>query len=68
MKGRNIHRKPMFNKKECSTNIKVNKDLIKRTRNYIETEDQNRKWEDNNISQNMISSVTVSRLNAISAS
>jgi hypothetical protein len=41
---------------------------MKKTRDYIETEDQNRKRKDDSMSRNTILSVIESRINAISTS
>jgi hypothetical protein len=52
----------MFHKVKRSTTTNFKKGLVKRARDYIESEDQNRKWKDD-----MISSLMVSRLNEIPA-
>ena len=48
--------------------VKPDKGLIERTRNYIDPADQNRAWEDENMSKHIIPSVTISKINAIDAS
>jgi hypothetical protein len=59
----------MFTKiKHNITNTKFKKGIVKRTREYIESEDRNRKWEDDVMPRNMISTAVVSRLNTILAS
>jgi hypothetical protein len=58
----------VFNKiKHNNTNIKFKKGLVKRTKEYIESQDPNRKSENDAMSRSMISSTVVSRLNAYSA-
>jgi hypothetical protein len=47
-------------------NTKFKKGLVKRTRDYIDSQDKNRVWKDNSMSRNMISSTVTSRLNMIS--
>jgi hypothetical protein len=39
---------------------------VNRTRDYIESQDPNRKWEDDSMTRNIISSRAISRLNTIS--
>jgi hypothetical protein len=46
---------------------KPDKVLIERTRNYIDPTDQNRVWEDENMSKHIIYSVQISSINAIEA-
>jgi hypothetical protein len=67
MKRNKYHRKPVFHKIKHSSNTKLKKEVAKRTREYMELRDPNREREDDNMSRNMISSVAVSRLNAVAA-
>jgi hypothetical protein len=60
--NRKISRPP---KKKRKISTKISKDLIKRIRYYVRTEDQNRRWKGENIINNLISSIIVSRLNSI---
>jgi hypothetical protein len=68
MKRVKSHRKPIFHKIKhiSNTNIKLKNDFVKKTRDYIESQDPNRKWEDDSMSRNMILSTAVSRLITIS--
>jgi hypothetical protein len=56
----------MFHKIKHITNIKFKQGLVKRARDYIESQDKNRVWEDDLRSRNRISSTEVSRLTTIS--
>jgi hypothetical protein len=67
MKNLKYHRKPMLHKIKHYISTKFKKACMKRTRNYIESEESNRKWEDYVMSRNMISTPAVSRLTTISA-
>jgi hypothetical protein len=60
------HRKPGVQKIKHNRNIKIKKAEAKRTREYLASNHPNKKWEDNNMSQTMISSTAVSRINTLS--
>jgi hypothetical protein len=66
MKRTKSHRKPTFHKIKHKSNTKITfkKGLVKRTRDYLKYQDPNRKWEDDVLPRNMISSTEVSRINA----
>jgi hypothetical protein len=49
-------------KLKSSFKPKSNKDLKQRVRHYIQLENANRKWEDVNMTQNLITTATASRL------
>jgi glutathione peroxidase-family protein len=54
------HRKTQFHYVNRSINNNFKKYLVKRTRNYIKSEDPNRKCEDDEMSRNMILSTAIS--------
>jgi hypothetical protein len=67
MKRVKFHRKPVFykGKHNSNTNIKFKKGLVKITRDFIESQDKNRAWEDDSMSRNMVSTTAVNRANSI---
>jgi hypothetical protein len=67
MKRNKTHRKLGIHKvKSHGINLKFKKAVAKRTRELIEPQDPNRRWEDDSMSRNLVTSTAVSRLNAIS--
>jgi hypothetical protein len=67
MKRSKAHRKSGFKKIKHNSNIKIKKAVAKRTREYIVSQDPNKKWEDENMTQTMISSTATSRLTNLSS-
>jgi hypothetical protein len=65
MKRTKSHRKPTSHKIKHIGNTKFKKGLLKRARDYIELQDKNKAWEDDNMLRNMISTTAISRLNTI---
>jgi hypothetical protein len=60
MKKSKSHRKSGVHKIKHNSNIKIKKAVAKRTREYLASNDPNKKWEDDNMSQTMVSSTAVS--------
>jgi hypothetical protein len=66
MKRSKTHRKSGVKKIKHNSNIKIKKSIAKRTREYLASNDQNKKWEDDNMSQIMVSSTATSGINSLS--
>jgi 4'-phosphopantetheinyl transferase EntD len=67
MKRSKAHRKPGVPKINYNSNNKIKKAVAKRTRKYVASNDPNKKWEDDNMTQTMVSSTATSRINSVSS-